>query len=269
MSSSTMSTSTMSTSTNQTQTTAAALLNDRSDAAPLPSPHPPSPPSSIPTFSTCYVDNLTPYELNLLLTPPYTLTISIDALLRPKERKSHVKKGWPPRPQNAWVIFRKDFESWLRSQSPNTFFTVHEISKIAGTCWRRQSSTVKQYFTVLSKLARQQHRAEFPDYIYQPRRIKRTKRINRPQCLYRMMSESAFMDYQHYYQEAVVSTCTQSKNEWVFDEQYYEIRIGEFEENLLYTGSDIGGLFTPPPSADLSSPDFPHQNHQTSHPNFM
>ncbi|CAG8575709.1 10499_t:CDS:1 [Paraglomus brasilianum] len=121
-------------------------------------------------MSTSIKESLSPLERNLLLNPPYPLNIPLDDLLG-NNRK--IKKPFPPRPQNAWIIFRKNFESEFRSRYPNS--SVLEISRIASTHWKSQPDFVKNYFEVLSKLARQQHKHAYPGYTYAPRRQKLVK----------------------------------------------------------------------------------------------
>ncbi|CAG8556880.1 3649_t:CDS:1 [Paraglomus occultum] len=122
---------------------------------------------------------LSSFERNLIRTPPYTLTLSPESLLDPtkKCRKNRVRKSTtPPRPQNAWVIFRKNFEGRLRAQDRNKTYTIQEISKMAGKDWKNQPMEVKQYFDALSKLAQQRHKMTYPDYSYKPKRNKTEKK---------------------------------------------------------------------------------------------
>ncbi|RHZ46548.1 hypothetical protein Glove_615g21 [Diversispora epigaea] len=103
----------------------------------------------------------------LILNPPYKLTLSLDSLLLPtrKNRKNKI-----PRPQNAWVLFRKDYEANKRIQFPDQLFKMKTVSVNAGDEWKIQSSQVKIYFEILSKLARAKHKIMYPDYKYTPKR---------------------------------------------------------------------------------------------------
>jgi hypothetical protein len=124
---------------------------------------------------------LTIYERNLIRNPPYHLTLSPESLLDPtrKHRKNRVKKNFsPPRPQNAWVIFRKNFEGQLRAQDQNKTRTIQEVSKMAGKEWKNQPNIVKQYFDALSKLAQHRHKIAYPNYSYRPKRNKQDKSKN-------------------------------------------------------------------------------------------
>ncbi|CAG8567185.1 3096_t:CDS:1 [Paraglomus brasilianum] len=124
--------------------------------------------------ATCFINNLTPTELELIRNPPYPLTISYDSILNPirKRRKNSNKRNLPPRPQNAWVLFRRNFQSQERSQRPDGSHTLKEISKTAAENWKSQPKEVKQYFNLLSKLASRQHKVMYPEYVYNPRKFK-------------------------------------------------------------------------------------------------
>ncbi|CAG8572167.1 7001_t:CDS:1 [Paraglomus occultum] len=124
--------------------------------------------------ATCLVNNLTPSELELFCNPPYTLTLSCDSILNPirKRRQNSGKKSLPPRPQNGWILFRRNFESQVRSQCPGGSNTLKEISKLAAESWKSQPEKVQQYFNVLSKLASHKHKIMYPEYVYNPKKFK-------------------------------------------------------------------------------------------------
>ncbi|CAG8591292.1 2825_t:CDS:2 [Paraglomus brasilianum] len=156
---------------------ATTLFNDQSHTDP----------SSTNTPATSifnYTDSLSLFEIGLLIYPPYVLTVCLDVLLDP------TYKG--PCSQNPWILFRRDFESRLRSQFPDKLFTIHEVSKIAGNQWKVQPDLVKAYFGVLSKLAQERHKRAFPGYVYKPRRIIQRKRNG--EYLFRNTDKYTLMD---------------------------------------------------------------------------
>ncbi|CAG8586495.1 7242_t:CDS:1 [Paraglomus occultum] len=156
------------------------------------------PPTDTPITSIFkYADILTPSEINLVNHPPYNLTLSLDALLDPtyNQRKKHVTRQLLPRPQNSWIIFRRDFEGRLRAQHPTEPYTIHEISKIAGNQWKIQSDMVKEYFYVLSKLAQKLHQLAFPGYVYKPKRA--TQRKRNGNFLFKNIDKATFTSKQH------------------------------------------------------------------------
>ncbi|CAG8656566.1 10725_t:CDS:1, partial [Paraglomus brasilianum] len=135
--------------------------------------------------------SLTPSEIGLLNHPPYILTISLDILLDP----TYNRQSLPPRPQNAWIIFRRNFEGQLRAQHPTRLYTIRDVSKIASDQWKVQSDAVKEYFCVLSKLARERHWLAFPDYVYKPKRTKQRKRNEK--FVFKNMGEAEFKNRQN------------------------------------------------------------------------
>ncbi|RHZ57024.1 hypothetical protein Glove_395g33 [Diversispora epigaea] len=122
-----------------------------------------------------YVNNLQDLgfknqDHELMLNPPYQLTLSLDSLLLPARRNRKNKINRIPRPQNAWVLFRKDYEANKRNQFPDQLFKMKTVSINAGNEWKIQSPQVKRYFEILSKLALAKHKIMFPDYKYTPKR---------------------------------------------------------------------------------------------------
>jgi len=69
-------------------------------------------------------------------------------------------------------------------------YSIQDVSKIAGKDWRRQSQIVKQYFNVLAKLVRQQHKCVYPDYAYRPQK-KQRKAENK--WLFKVMDKDNFV----------------------------------------------------------------------------
>ncbi|CAG8671533.1 2327_t:CDS:1, partial [Paraglomus occultum] len=112
-------------------------------------------------------------ELELFRNPPYTLNMSYDCILNPmrKQRKNNNKKSLPPRPQNGWILFRRNFQS-QRSQCPGRPNTLKEISKLAAESWKIQPKEVKQYFNILSKIASHKHKTMYPEYVYNPKKFR-------------------------------------------------------------------------------------------------
>ncbi|GBC03234.1 hypothetical protein RclHR1_05020011 [Rhizophagus clarus] len=113
-------------------------------------------------------------EENLLINdPPYKLTLSLKDLLSParKVRKNRNKfDDKIPRPQNAWVLFRKDYEASQRANFPDKALKMKNVSTDAGEVWRNHSVKVKRYFETLSRLAHAQHKILYPNYKYNPKK---------------------------------------------------------------------------------------------------
>ncbi|CAG8596680.1 3510_t:CDS:1 [Paraglomus occultum] len=135
-----------------------------------------------PTFPTTSPPNsmniLTSHEYDILLNPPYTLSVSLDSLIKPKRGRNRNHCSKPPRPSNSWILFRTNFTSRLRSQYPENSYSIVDISRMAGKDWESQPTTVKQYFCALSKLADKRHKETYSDYTFRPEKSKRNKRKN-------------------------------------------------------------------------------------------
>ncbi|CAG8549612.1 7541_t:CDS:1 [Funneliformis mosseae] len=156
-------------------------------------------------------------ELHPLLTnPPYTLSLSINELITPKEKKittsrnknkvnkkgakivavesdkSNRAKDKPcdnavPRPHNAFIIFRTDFAERVKNIYHPERVSIRLISKLASITWKGESSTVRSFFQILADMYLQRHKIKYPDYKYTPIRkdssdtIKRNRKIKSKQ----------------------------------------------------------------------------------------
>ncbi|CAG8487373.1 12510_t:CDS:1 [Ambispora gerdemannii] len=110
---------------------------------------------------------LTDNEIQILHQCPYQLTLSIDKLTKSAVEKRHN----PPRPQNSWIIFRRDYEAYLRCNQ-NVKSKVKETAKTCSLKWRKLSSQVKHFFKILEKIAYENHKLTYPNYKYKPKNAK-------------------------------------------------------------------------------------------------
>ncbi|CAI2170239.1 10288_t:CDS:1 [Funneliformis geosporum] len=131
------------------------------------------PPSPYFQIDEILVQRLNEEEYSLIQIPPYQLTLSIRDLLssaRKNRKNKNKSKDKIPRPQNAWVLFRKDYEANQRMRFPDKSLKMKNVSTDAGKVWRKQSPKVKRYFEILSRLAHDQHKILYPDYKYTPKK---------------------------------------------------------------------------------------------------
>ncbi|CAG8646093.1 35_t:CDS:1 [Ambispora gerdemannii] len=134
---------------------------------------------------------LTDNERQILQQCPYQLTLSINELTKPAVKKRHN----PPRPQNSWVIFRRDYEAHLRLCNQNIKSKVKETAKECSLKWRKLSSEVKYFFKILEKIACENHKRTYPNYKYKPKHAKNSSHkefIFREQKKYVSISPTKF-----------------------------------------------------------------------------
>ncbi|CAG8509935.1 6832_t:CDS:1 [Ambispora leptoticha] len=106
------------------------------------------------------------------------LTLSIKELITPK-RKS--RRGQTPRPQNSFVLYRRDMQARLtKDKGPKIGANLPFVSKIASKSWKKEPQEVRQVYEALAELAKKVHLEVHPDYVYKPkkRRDKRSTRFD-------------------------------------------------------------------------------------------
>ncbi|CAG8439099.1 9261_t:CDS:2 [Funneliformis caledonium] len=113
----------------------------------------------------------------IMINPPYQLTLSLEELLAPAKRKD---SETPPRPQNVFILFRKDLLAKIKNESPKFAKTLRspEHSKTAKIIWESQPNEVKQFFQVLYLACIEKHKKMYPKYHYIPKpRVKKDRQF--------------------------------------------------------------------------------------------
>jgi hypothetical protein len=95
-------------------------------------------------------------------------TLPIEHLISPKIKS---RKGNIPRPQNPFVIYRRDFMAKLTAKyGPEIASNLPFISKKAGNWWKHENQEVKNIYETLADLAKKVHERMYPGYIFKPRK---------------------------------------------------------------------------------------------------
>ncbi|CAG8829488.1 24771_t:CDS:2, partial [Racocetra persica] len=102
------------------------------------------------------------YEEVLRIVPAYPLTLTVEELVSPSftsRRASQYRRNpetsKPPRPPNAYILFRKNYHAEVKKSGKNV--TIKEISNLTSQKWDIQKTSVKYYFEILAKAAREKH----------------------------------------------------------------------------------------------------------------
>ncbi|CAG8635093.1 2614_t:CDS:1, partial [Ambispora gerdemannii] len=116
--------------------------------------------------STNY-EYLTDNEILILQRSPYQLTLSIEELTKAAVKKRG-NSDIPPRPQNSWIIFRRDYEAYLRLCNQHVKQNVKETAKECSLKWQNLSSEAKHFFKILEKIAFENYKRIYPNYKFKP-----------------------------------------------------------------------------------------------------
>ncbi|KAF0429702.1 MATA-HMG [Gigaspora margarita] len=129
-------------------------------------------------------------------TVPYKLSLNIDDLINPSKTSRRSKKtNDPPRPQNCFVLFRRDFEVKYRLLHKDENIFSKKISSLAAESWNVQPPSVRFFFKQLEVKALNKHQEMFPNYRYQPNKKKQNpNNVLGESCLNFVTSQSQVIE---------------------------------------------------------------------------
>ncbi|GES96806.1 high mobility group box domain-containing protein [Rhizophagus clarus] len=127
---------------------------------------PPQSPST-PTYSAIeeVLAELDPSTYSKILRQ---ISLPIESLICPKKRS---RKGNIPRPQNSFVIYRRDFMAKVKSKYGHELSSnLPFVSTKAAKWWSSENSEVKNTYQIIADLARKVHIRIYPDYVFKPKK---------------------------------------------------------------------------------------------------
>ncbi|RHZ81357.1 hypothetical protein Glove_121g75 [Diversispora epigaea] len=105
------------------------------------------------------------------------ITVPIENLIRPTAKS---RKGGIPRPQNPFVIYRRDLQAKLTATlGPDVGSHLPFVSKEASRKWEIEREDIKNIYEVMAELAKKVHERTYPDYVYKPRKRALKATLNR------------------------------------------------------------------------------------------
>ncbi|KAF5974111.1 mating type [Fusarium coicis] len=81
-----------------------------------------------------------------------------------------------PRPPNAYILYRKERHHSIKAQRPD--ITNNEISQVLGRLWNSETREVRALYKQIADQKKAEHRRQYPDYQYRPRRPSERRRRN-------------------------------------------------------------------------------------------
>jgi hypothetical protein len=92
-------------------------------------------------------------------------TLSFEELLSKQKRKRY--GDGVGRPQNAFVIYRKDVQARFNSEGKK--LDLASMSRAASALWANEAADTKKLFSELADISATIHEAIFPDYEFHPK----------------------------------------------------------------------------------------------------
>jgi len=75
----------------------------------------------------------------------------------------------PPRPPNAWILYRSDRVREMPPPLPGQHRTQADVSKAVSEQWRNESETTRAEYERRAEMKKAEHHVRYPDYRFQPK----------------------------------------------------------------------------------------------------
>ncbi|KAF8518732.1 hypothetical protein JB92DRAFT_2901394 [Gautieria morchelliformis] len=103
------------------------------------------------------------------LQNPSLCDITVPFMPGPAPKRSSPPRTRPPRPPNAWILYRSAKLKELTPTDPDApRMPQAVISKAVADMWKRESPAVRAHFERLSDIAKAEHNLAYPGYRFQP-----------------------------------------------------------------------------------------------------
>lgn len=127
--------------------------------------------------------NLKLYTLYYALHPLHPMTGPIRSKGKGRasddeEEVRHHPQPQPPRPPNAWILYRSDKIKVLPPAEPGQRSRAQaDVSKLISDMWRNESDAVKLEYERLADAKKAEHQRLYPDYRFQPMKKEEKERL--------------------------------------------------------------------------------------------
>jgi len=92
--------------------------------------------------------------------------------------KARAKDIQPPRPPNAWILYRSDKLKSLPPEQPGEQRRAQaDVSKLISEMWRNESEAVKLEYERLADAKKAEHQRLYPSYRFQPMKKEEKERL--------------------------------------------------------------------------------------------
>ncbi|OCH90244.1 hypothetical protein OBBRIDRAFT_608861 [Obba rivulosa] len=102
----------------------------------------------------------------------------IDLALLDSEPPPLTKDGKPPRPPNAWILYRSDRVRQLAARKDAPKKPQSSVSKELSEEWKTASVALKTYYERLAEIKKAEHERRYPDYQFCPVKKEERDRLN-------------------------------------------------------------------------------------------
>lgn len=98
--------------------------------------------------------------------------VVLEPLTGPAPSRATSKAGaQPPRPQNAWILYRAWALNGLLDKQPELRGKPQsQISKLLGQQWANETPEIRKHFEHQANLQKERHAQEYPNYVFKPQK---------------------------------------------------------------------------------------------------